>query len=78
MEDIKPGIYQHFKGNIYEVVGVALHSETMEELVIYRSLYDSEKFGKNTLWARPKVMFFETVTVDGKKVPRFKYIRKKI
>ena len=78
MEDIKLGIYQHFKGDLYEVIGTALHSETMEELVIYKHLYDSEKFGKDTLWARPKVMFLETVEVDEKKVLRFEYLRNKI
>ncbi len=76
MEEIKPGKYQHYKGKFYEVIGTARHSETLEELVIYRALYESEEFGKNALWARPKKMFLETVTVDGKEVPRFRLIEK--
>ncbi len=71
---LKPGKYQHYKGKFYEVIGIARHSETMEELVVYRALYDSEEFGKNALWARPLSMFLETVIVDGKEVPRFKFI----
>lgn len=74
MEDLKLGKYQHYKGKFYEVIGVARHSETLEELVVYRALYDSPEFGKNALWVRPKKMFLETVTVDGKKVSRFKYV----
>ena len=78
MEEIKLGVYKHYKGKYYEVLGVARHSETLEELVIYRALYEDEKFGKNALWARPKKMFLEYVEVGGKKVPRFMYIGKKL
>jgi hypothetical protein len=74
MPDIKPGKYLHFKGNYYEVIGVGRNSETLEEFVVYKALYDSEKFGNNALWVRPKKMFTENVTVDGKEVPRFKYV----
>jgi hypothetical protein len=74
VDDIKLGKYQHYKGNLYEVIGVARHSETLEELVVYRALYDSEEFGKNALWVRPKKMFLETVEVGGKEVPRFRFI----
>lgn len=77
MATVKPGKYQHYKGKFYEVIGVAHHSETLEELVVYRALYDTEDFGKNALWVRPKKMFLEKVTVDGKKIPRFKYLGKK-
>lgn len=73
MERIRPGKYQHYKGKDYEVIGVARHSETEEELVIYCQLYSS-KFPKGTLWARPKEMFLEEVEIEGKSVPRFKYI----
>ncbi len=73
MKSIKLGKYRHYKGKEYEVIGVARHSETLEELVVYKALYTSE-FGKNSLWVRPKKMFLETVEVDGKKVPRFKYL----
>ncbi len=74
MKEIKLGRYRHYKGKFYEVIGTARHSETLEELVIYRALYDSEEFGKNALWARPKGMFLETVTVDGREAPRFKLV----
>ncbi|MBI1961628.1 MAG: DUF1653 domain-containing protein [Parcubacteria group bacterium] len=74
MQDVKFGKYIHFKGKEYEVIGTARHSETLEELVVYRALYDSPEFGPNALWVRPKNMFLETVIKDGKEVPRFKYI----
>jgi hypothetical protein len=74
MSDIKLGKYLHYKNKPYEVIGVARHSETLEELVVYRAQYDSEEFGCNSLWVRPKEMFMENVEVDGKMVPRFKYI----
>lgn len=63
------GKYKHYKGNEYEVLGVAKHSETMEELVVYKALY-----GEEDLWVRPLEMFTEEVEVDGKMVPRFEYI----
>jgi hypothetical protein len=66
MHAIPPGRYRHYKGNEYEVLGVARHSETMEELVVYRALY-----GEFGLWVRPLAMFRETVVVEGKTVPRF-------
>ena len=70
----KPGKYQHFKGQFYKVIGIAKHSETNEEFVIYQALYDSEEFGNNALWIRPKAMFLEKVEKDGQQIPRFKYI----
>ena len=69
MESIKPGRYRHFKGKEYEVLGVARHSETEEELVLYRALYGD--FG---LWVRPVSMWNETVERDGKTFRRFTYI----
>jgi len=63
---ITPGTYRHYKGNLYEVVDVARHSETEEQLVVYRALY-----GERGLWVRPLAMFEETVIVDGVEVPRF-------
>mgnify|MGYP006778732435 CR=1 FL=1 len=71
MTELKPGKYQHYKGNFYEVIGVGKHSETLEDLVIYRALYDSEEFGKNSLWVRPKAMFMENVNIDGKEIPEW-------
>ena len=62
----EPGVYRHFKGNYYELLGVARHSETLEELVVYRALY-----GTRGLWVRPLSMWNETVMKDGKPVPRF-------
>jgi hypothetical protein len=67
--DPPPGRYQHYKGSVYEVLGVARHSETDEELVVYRPLY-----GAGGLWVRSKAMFCESVTVAGQVVPRFRYV----
>lgn len=69
MESIKPGRYRHSKGKEYEVLGVARHSETEEELVVYRALYGD--FG---LWVRPVSMWNEAVERDGKTFRRFTYI----
>lgn len=66
---IKPGRYRHFKGREYEVIGVAKHSETLEEVVVYRQLY-----GEHGLWVRPASMWEETVERDGKTYKRFTYI----
>lgn len=74
MSEIKLGKYKHYKGGMYEVIGVGRHSETLEELVFYKALYDSEEFGNESLWARPKEMFLELVEFQGKKVPRFEFI----
>lgn len=69
MQDlVTGGIYRHFKGNLYKVVGTAKHSETLEPMVIYQALYGD--FG---LWVRPKSMFLETVERDGKSFPRFEF-----
>jgi len=62
---MKLGKYRHFKGLECEVIGIAKHSETLEEHVVYKELSD------NQLWVRPKTMFLETVTIDGKEIPRF-------
>jgi hypothetical protein len=63
---IPPGRYRHYKGNEYEVIGIAKHSETLEAMVVYRPLY-----GEGGLWVRPAAMFAENVTIDGKTQPRF-------
>ena len=68
---IKVEKYRHYKGKEYEVIGIAKHSETLEETVVYQALY-----GERGLWVRPMKMFFEEVEVDGKKMPRFEYIVK--
>ena len=69
MTKILPGRYRHYKGNFYEVIGIARHSETEEELVVYRMLY-----GDYSLWVRPSGMFMESVVVAGKEVPRFEWV----
>ena len=74
MNTLKPGRYQHFKGNYYELVGIAHHSETLEELVVYRALYVSKDFGPDSLWVRPRAMFEELVRDNGEEVPRFRYV----
>lgn len=66
-DKVKPGIYRHYKGMAYQVIGEATHSETLEPVVIYRALY-----GQYGLWVRPKRMFCESITIDGQQVPRFK------
>ncbi len=68
---IQKGIYQHYKGNTYEVVGIAKHSETLEDLVVYKPLYNNPA---SMLLVRPLKMFQEDVEIDGKSVPRFKFI----
>lgn len=69
MAEIKKGRYRHFKGNEYEVIGAAKHSETLEEMVVYRALY-----GEGGLWVRPAAMWNEEIERDGKKQKRFELI----
>ncbi len=68
---LKLGKYKHYKGKEYEVIGIARHSETLEELVVYKALYQKER---ENLWVRPHHMFTEEIVVDGKKVKRFEFI----
>ncbi|MDR2332673.1 MAG: DUF1653 domain-containing protein [Burkholderiaceae bacterium] len=63
---IEPGLYRHYKGNLYEVIDTVRHSETLESLTLYRALY-----GERGLWVRPSAMFGENVVIDGKSLPRF-------
>ena len=67
MTEIRPGRYRHYKGNDYTVLGIARHSETLEELVVYR-----QEYGDRGLWVRPAAMFAESVERDGEMVPRFR------
>lgn len=69
MEEIKLGRYRHFKGNEYEVLYLARHSETLEDMVVYRALY-----GEHGVWVRPAHMWNEIVDRDGRKQRRFTYI----
>ena len=64
--ELKLGLYRHYKGGLYEVIGVAKHSETLEDLVVYKA-----KNNRDSLWVRPLFMFRETVEIDGKIIPRF-------
>ena len=70
---IQAGTYRHYKGNTYQVIGVAKHSETEENVVVYRALY-----GEGGLWVRPLEMFREKVEIGGKSVPRFELIQEEI
>jgi hypothetical protein len=69
MAEITPGRYRHYKGNDYTVLGVARHSETLEQFVVYR-----QEYGDRGLWVRPAAMFAETVVVDGQTAPRFRLL----
>ena len=69
MNTVPTGLYRHFKGQEYTVIGVARHSETQEEMVVYR-----QEYGDHSLWVRPKAMFMETVEVNGQSLPRFQYL----
>jgi hypothetical protein len=64
------GLYQHYKGKFYQVISVAKHSESLEEMVVYRSLY-----GDYSLWVRPKGIFLEKIIFEGKERTRFEFIR---
>ena len=68
--ELKKGIYRHFKGNEYELIGIARHSETLEDMVVYRALY-----GEKALWVRPFTLFTGEMERDGYKGPRFVWTR---
>lgn len=70
MNELTPGVYRHYKGPLYDVIGVARHSETDELLVVYRPQY-----GERGLWVRPLSMFTEKVNVDGRTLARFEFVR---
>ncbi len=67
--EIRPGLYRHFKGNMYKVLYTAKHSETMEDMVVYQALY-----GDMGIWVRPRAMFCEEIVRDGKTFVRFEFI----
>ncbi len=69
MDELKPGVYRHFKGNDYRLIAVARHSETEEPMVVYQALY-----GEGGLWVRPASMWNEIIERDGVKMTRFRYI----
>ena len=70
MEEIKLGVYKHYKGNEYRVLAIATHSETLEKMVVYQALY-----GEYCIWVRPISMWNEIVDVNGVKTPRFEFLR---
>ncbi|MCF7981699.1 MAG: DUF1653 domain-containing protein [Pseudomonadales bacterium] len=70
---LKKGIYQHFKGNRYQVLEIARHSETMEEFVVYKALY-----GERGIWIRPLVMFDETIERNGVRLKRFSFVTEQL
>lgn len=70
-ENIKKGVYQHYKGKKYRLLDIVRHSESLEEMVLYEALYDNNL---GNVWVRPKKMFFETLIIDGKKVKRFTFL----
>lgn len=74
MPEISLGRYKHYKGKIYEVIAVAKHSETLQDMVVYEAQYEHPEFGEHVLWTRPADEFTEQVEVDGKKIPRFEYL----
>jgi hypothetical protein len=67
---VKKGIYRHFKGHTYKVIGLAKHSETLEEMVVYVNMED-----ENDIWVRPEKIFLESITKDGKTFSRFEFIK---
>lgn len=69
MSQLKPGVYRHFKGNLYRLIAVARHSETLEEMVVYQALY-----GDGGFWVRPAAMWDEPVEKDGYSGPRFTFV----
>ena len=73
MTSVPTGRYRHFKGREYTVLGVARHSETREELVVYR-----QEYGDLSLWVRPVAMFLEAVEKGGEKVPRFQWVEREV
>lgn len=69
---IKPGIYEHYKGNRCELIAIANHSETLEKMAVYKALY-----GEGEYWVRPLSMWEEIVEVNGEQIPRFRYIEER-
>jgi len=71
VQSLLRGRYRHYKGKEYTVLGVAHHSETLEELVVYRAEYNTKDFGSKALWVRPRAMFEEKIVIDGEEKDRF-------
>lgn len=75
MNILELGTYKHYKGKKYEVIGIAKHSKTLKDLVVYQALHDSQEFGSKALWVRPLSVFTSDVSLGSKKVKRFTYIK---
>jgi len=73
MVKLKAGKYRHYKGNLYKVLGVVKHSESLEDLVLYECLYENPT---SKIWVRPLKMFLEEISINGRKVLRFEYLDK--
>lgn len=73
-QEVKLGNYRHYKGHMYEVIGIANDSSTLEKVVVYRARYESPEFGKDALWTRTLTEFLGTVTIDSREVLRFEYV----
>lgn len=76
--EIKPGIYRHYKGNLYRVIGVGTHSDTSEKTVIYQGLYDDPELGHYPLFSRSYKVFIEAVEWEGKIMQRFLYVKEEV
>ncbi|MBS3061860.1 MAG: DUF1653 domain-containing protein [Candidatus Diapherotrites archaeon] len=76
MAEIKKGLYKHYKGKLYEVLGEARHSETLEKMVVYKGLYDHPEYGKDTMWVRPKYEFLEKIQIGDRVYPKYEYLKK--
>lgn len=74
MNEIKLGRYKHYKGNQYKVLAIGKHTEILEDLVIYKALYDSKEFGDQAIWVRPLQMFQGKAIQNNKEISRFEYI----
>lgn len=75
LQNLSKGIYKHYKGNFYQVIGVAKHSETLEELVVYKPIYNHDHAKPEQLWVRPLKMFTETININGTTVCRFEPVK---
>jgi hypothetical protein len=74
MTELKIGKYEHYKGNTYQVIDIAIHSESLEKMVVYKSENDSSDFKKGTIWVRPLSMFLEKIETNGETKERFTYL----
>jgi len=74
---MKLGIYKHYKGALYEVIGIGNHTEFLEKFVVYKALEGKKDYPAGTIWVRPLEMFKENVIVEGEEMPRFEFVQEK-